>query len=59
MGQYYFTINFVLVWNVNRLLTPPPPSHLLPTVASAPRPPPSPFQPVGGRWGEETADISD
>ena len=25
MGQYYFTINFVLVWNVNRLLTPPPP----------------------------------
>lgn len=56
MGQYYFTINFVLVWNVNRLLTPPPPSHLLPTVASAP---PPPFQPVGGRWGEETADISD
>ena len=55
MGQYYFTINFVLVWNVNRLLTPPPPSHLLPTVASAP----PPFQPVGGRWGEETADISD
>lgn len=54
MGQYYFTINFVLVWNVNRLLTPPPP-HLLPTVASAP----PPFQPVGGRWGEETADISD
>lgn len=52
MGQYYFTINFVLVWNVNRLLTPPPP-------------PPSngrlspPFQPVGGRWGEETAAISD
>ena len=56
MGQYYFTINFLLVWNVNRLLTPPPP-HLLPTVASAP--PPPPFQPVGGRWGEETADISD
>ena len=54
MGQYYFTINFVLVWNVNRLLTPPPPHHL-PTVASAP----PPFQPVGGRWGEETADISD
>lgn len=52
MGQYYFTINFVLVWNVNRLLTPPPPH--LPTVASAP-----PFQPVGGRWGKETADISD
>lgn len=53
MGQYYFTINFVLVWNVNRLLTPPP--HL-PTVASVP---PPPFQPVGGRWGKETADISD
>lgn len=34
MGQYYFTINFVLVWNVNRLLTPPSPH--LPTVASAP-----------------------
>ena len=54
MGQYYFTINFVLVWNVNRLLTPPPP----PTIQRAPHPPP-PFQPVGGRWGEETADISD
>lgn len=53
MGQYYFTINFALVWNVNRLLTPPPPHR--PTVASAP----PPFQPVGGRWGEETADISD
>ena len=56
MGQYYFTINFVLVWNVNRLLPPPPPP-LLPPVATAP--PPPPFQPVGGRWGEETADISD
>ena len=55
MGQYYFTINFVLVWNVNRLLTPPPPP---PSFHRSPQPPP-PFQPVGGRWGEETADISD
>lgn len=54
MGQYYFTINFVLVWNVNRLLTPPPPTSF----QRSPQPPP-PFQPVGGRWGEETADISD
>lgn len=54
MGQYYFTINFVLVWNVNRLLTPPPP-----TFQRSPQPPPPPFQPVGGRWGKETADISD
>ena len=55
MGQYYFTINFVLVWNVNRLLTPPPPTSF----QRSPQPPPPPFQPVGGRWGEETADISD
>lgn len=55
MGQYYFTINFVLVWNVNRLLTPPP--HPPTSFQRSPQPPP--FQPVGGRWGEETADISD
>ena len=54
MGQYYFTINFALVWNVNRLLTPPPPPP-----ATGRHSPPPPFQPVGGRWGEETADISD
>lgn len=37
MGQYYFTINFVLVWNVNRLLTPPPPPT---SFQRSPQPPP-------------------
>ena len=52
MGQYYFTINFVLVWNVNRLLTPPPPPPpLLPTVASAPPPLPTGRGALGRRNG--------
>ena len=47
MGQYYFTINFVLVWNVNRLLTPPPPTSF----QRAPPPPPPPLPTGRGALG--------